>query len=118
MTPLLDMSAARVFFDGILATPRVAHPEGVAVHRDGSIWCGTENGDLLRIEADGSAVSLMGTTGGFFLGIAFDETDNCYACDLKHKAIFRRDAATGESGRRVRQAYRARAQGLTAAIRP
>ena len=46
--PLLDMSAARVFFDGIFTNPRVAHPEGVAVHRDGSIWCGTETGDLLR----------------------------------------------------------------------
>ncbi|MER9657525.1 hypothetical protein NKJ26_29410 [Mesorhizobium sp. M0152] len=29
--PLLDMSAARVFFDGIFTSPRVAHPEGVAV---------------------------------------------------------------------------------------
>ena len=54
MKPLLDMSAARVFFDGIFTDPRVAHPEGVAVHRDGSIWCGTETGDLLRIAADGS----------------------------------------------------------------
>ncbi len=99
MTPLLEISAARVFFDGIFSTPRVAHPEGVAIHRDGSVWCGTENGDLLRIEADGSAVSLMGTTGGFFLGIAFDDADNCYACDLKHKAIFRRDAVTGRMER-------------------
>ncbi|KAB7627432.1 gluconolaconase, partial [Verminephrobacter sp. Larva24] len=35
--PLLEMSAAKVFFDGIFTSPRVAHPEGVAVHRDGSI---------------------------------------------------------------------------------
>ena len=50
--PVLPMSAARVFFDGIFTEPRLAHPEGVAVHRDGSIWCGTERGELIRIEAD------------------------------------------------------------------
>ena len=61
---VLPMSAARVFFDGIFTTPRVAHPEGVAVHADGSIWCGNELGELLRIAADGSQVESMGTTGG------------------------------------------------------
>ncbi|WP_421723140.1 SMP-30/gluconolactonase/LRE family protein [Bauldia sp.] len=99
MTPILDIAAARVFFDGIFSTPRVAHPEGVAVHADGAIWCGTETGDLLRIEADGSAVSLMGTTDGFLLGITFDSAGNCFACDLKHKAIFRRDGTTGHMTR-------------------
>ena len=94
MTTLLPMSAARVFFDGIFTTPRVAHPEGVAVHADGSVWCGTETGELLRIAADGSGVELMGTTGGFALGIAFDSAGNCFICDLKHAAVFRYDAAT------------------------
>jgi sugar lactone lactonase YvrE len=97
--PLLDMSAARVFFNGIFSDPRVAHPEGVAVHRDGSIWCGTETGDLLRLAADGSSVERMGATGGFLLGIAFDRAGNCFACDLKHAAVFRRDAATGRMDR-------------------
>lgn len=95
MKPLLDISAARVFFDGIFTTPRVAHPEGVAVHKDGSVWCGTENGDLLRIAADGASFERMASTGGFLLGIAFDSADNCFACDLKHAAVFRYDAATG-----------------------
>ena len=97
--PLLDMSAARVFFNGIFSEPRVAHPEGVAVHRDGSIWCGTETGDLLRLAADGSSVARMGATDGFLLGIAFDSAGNCFACDLKHAAVFRRDAATGRMDR-------------------
>jgi sugar lactone lactonase YvrE len=97
--PLLDMSAARVFFDGIFTEPRVAHPEGVAVHGDGSIWCGTETGDLLRIAADGSSVERMGGTDGFLLGIAFDHAGNCFACDLKQAAIFRQDAATGRMER-------------------
>ncbi|MER9658645.1 SMP-30/gluconolactonase/LRE family protein [Mesorhizobium sp. M0159] len=92
--PLLEMSAARVFFDGIFTNPRVAHPEGVAIHRDGSIWCGTETGDLLRLAADGGSVERMGGTDGFLLGIAFDSAGNCFACDLRHSAIFRWDAAT------------------------
>ena len=94
MTPLLPMSAARVFFDGIFTDPRVAHPEGVAVHADGSIWCGNELGELLRIAADGSKVERMGSTDGFALGIAFDSAGNCFMCDLKHAAVFRYDAAS------------------------
>ena len=99
MKPLLDITAARVFFDGIFSDPRVAHPEGVAVHADGSIWCGNEVGELLRIDAGGTAVERMGTTGGFLLGIAFDSAGNCYACDLRHSAIFRYEAATGRMER-------------------
>jgi sugar lactone lactonase YvrE len=92
---ILPISAARVFFDGIFSDPRVAHPEGVAVHRDGSVWCGNELGELLRIAADGSTVERMGATNGFALGIAFDSSGNCFMCDLKHAAIFRYDAASG-----------------------
>jgi sugar lactone lactonase YvrE len=99
MKPLLAMSSARVFFDGIFTTPRVAHPEGVAVHRDGSIWCGSETGDLLRISADGQTVERVGGTGGFLLGIAFDRQGNCFACDLKYTAVFRWDAASHETRR-------------------
>lgn len=99
MKPLLDISAARVFFNGIFTSPRVAHPEGVAVHRDGSIWCGTETGDLLRLSADGSSVERMGGTDGFLLGLAFDSAGNCFVCDLKHAAVFRWNAATGEMRR-------------------
>lgn len=95
MSTILPMRAARVFFDGIFSEPRVAHPEGVAVHVDGSIWCGNELGELLRIAADGSRVERMGTTGGFALGIAFDAGANCFICDLRHAAVFRYDAVTG-----------------------
>src|SRR6218665_159400 len=97
--PLLEMSAAKVFFDGIFTSPRVAHPEGVAVHRDGSLWCGPETGDWLRLAADGGSVERMGGTQGFLLGIAFDGAGNCFACDRKHAAIFRRDAGTAQMER-------------------
>lgn len=95
MTPILPDSAVSVFFDGTFSTPRLAHPEGVAVHPDGTVWAGTENGDLVRIAADGSGIEALGTSGGFLLGIAFDAAGNCYACDLKHAAVYRYDATTG-----------------------
>lgn len=99
MIPLLPITAARIFCEGVFGTPRLAHPEGVAVHTDGSVWCGTENGDILRIAPDGSGYEAMGSTGGFALGIAFDPTGNCYVCDMMHQAIFKRDAVSGQTAR-------------------
>lgn len=95
MEPLLPITAARVFIDGIFDEPKLAHPEGVAVHADGSVWCGTENGDLIRVEPDGGAMEGLAGSGGFLLGLAFDSAGNCFVCDLKHAAIFRYDAASG-----------------------
>ena len=45
----LDTSLARIFYDGLLTEPRLDHPEGLAVHRDGSAWCGGERGQIYRI---------------------------------------------------------------------
>ncbi|MEP7243538.1 MAG: SMP-30/gluconolactonase/LRE family protein [Gammaproteobacteria bacterium] len=88
---LLPMDRASVFYDGIFAEPvRLAHAEGVAVHEDGSVWCGTENGDLLRIEPDGSSMSCQGSTGGWIAGIAFAE-GALYACDIRYGGVFRLD---------------------------
>ncbi|MHA1555009.1 MAG: SMP-30/gluconolactonase/LRE family protein [Alphaproteobacteria bacterium] len=99
MAPLIPISSASVFVDGIFNRPKLAHPEGVAVHEDGSVWCGTENGHLLRIAADGSSIEEMGSSDGFHLGLAFDSRGDCFVCDLKHAAIFRFVAATGEFAR-------------------
>ena len=56
--PILDLAAARVFADGSPGPIRLDHPEGVAVHADGSIWCGGETGQVYRITPDGSSVEL------------------------------------------------------------
>lgn len=90
------MSGMRVFFDGIFATPRLDHPECVAVHPDGSIWCGGEAGQIFRIAADGSGIEQIASTGGFILGIAFDPAfESLYACDIGARAVYRIPLATG-----------------------
>ncbi len=95
----LPPDRAAVFFDGIFAEPRLSHPEGVAVGPDGWIWCGNQDGDLLRIAPDGGRIERMGATGGFTLGLAFDGDRALFACDLRHRAVFRLDLATGALAR-------------------
>src|SRR5215218_11021966 len=107
---ILDKSAAQVLYDGMLTDPQLDHPEGVAVHRDGSVWCGGERGQIYRISADGSSMAQVASTGGYCLGMAFDKEDNLYVCDLKHQAVIRVDTksdstdkfATDADGRSLR----------------
>src|SRR5215216_1944057 len=92
---ILDKSAAQVLYDGMLTDPQLDHPEGVGVHRDGSVWCGGERGQIYRISADGSSMAQVASTGGYCLGIAFDKEDNLYVCDLKHAAVIKLDMRSG-----------------------
>jgi sugar lactone lactonase YvrE len=87
----LPLSRAAVFFDGTFTTPRLQHPEGVAVGPDGWIWCGSENGQILRVAPDASTIEEVASTEGFTLGLAFDGDRALFACDLKHAAVFRLD---------------------------
>ena len=64
---VLPQSRAAVLFDGPFTTPRLQHPEGVAVGPDGWIWAGSENGRILRIAPDGSTIEEVASTGGFTL---------------------------------------------------
>ena len=41
---ILDRSAAHVLYDGMLTDPQLDHPEGVAVHRDGSVGAAASAG--------------------------------------------------------------------------
>lgn len=87
----------RMFFDGIFSTPRLDHPECVAVHPDGSVWCGGEAGQIFRVAPDGSGIELVTTTGGFILGIAFSSgQESLYACDIAACAVFRIPVTGGE----------------------
>lgn len=94
--PIQSMETASVFYDGIFDEPvRLAHPEGVAVDRAGNVWCGTETGHLLKIEADGSEMNSMGCTGGWIAGIAFDGDENLFACDIRDGHMYRLDVKSG-----------------------
>jgi sugar lactone lactonase YvrE len=84
-----------VVYEGSLTDPQLDHPEGVAIHRDGSIWCGGERGQIYRLSPDGRELEQVGSTGGFCLGMAFDAADDLFICDLKHAAVMRFDAASG-----------------------
>jgi gluconolactonase len=95
MDPLLPMEKVEVFFDGIFSEPRLRHPEGVAIDKEGNIWCGGEGGEIYRIRSDGSGLELVASTRGFTLGLAFDGDGNLYTCDLKHAAVFRLSVANG-----------------------
>lgn len=99
MTALLADHHMRVFFEGIWSSPRLSHPEGVAVGPDGWIWCGNQDGDICRVAPDGSTIERVASTGGFTLGLAFDGDRALYACDLRHAAVFRLDLARRDLAR-------------------
>jgi gluconolactonase len=92
VTPLARLS---IFSEGALSEPRLSHPEGVAVDRHGYVWCGGELGQIYRIAPDGSERTVVASTGGFCLGMAFDEGGDLYVCDQKHAAVFRLETSTG-----------------------
>ena len=71
---VLPLSRARVLFDGMFTEPRLQHPEGVAVGPDGAVWCGSENGQILRIDPRGGGIEEVASTGGFVLDVEFTAT--------------------------------------------
>ncbi len=93
--PLLGIDACRIFFDGTFSTPRLDHPECVAVAPDGAVWCGGEAGQIYRIEPDGGGMEEVARTGGFTLGLAFGPDGALYLCDAPSRAVLRYDPAAG-----------------------
>ncbi len=93
MSSILDVSKASVYFDGIFTEPRLQHPEGVAIDKNGIVHCGTENGEIMKIVNNGSGIEKIASSGGFILGIAIDDNDDIYACEMKQASIFKYDAA-------------------------
>jgi gluconolactonase len=95
--PILDLAAARVFADGSGGPVRLDHPEGVAVHPDGSVWCGGEAGQIYRIPPEGSSFELRVADGdGFTLALVFGPDGLLYYVDGERRAVMRLDPAGGE----------------------
>jgi sugar lactone lactonase YvrE len=88
MHPLLINST--IFADGL------DHPECVAVHPDGSVWAGGENGQIYKISPDGSHIEELANTAGFILGIAFSPNSEWLAiCDLKNHCLWKLEIKSG-----------------------
>jgi len=82
---------SKVFADGL------DHPECVAVHPDGSVWAGGENGQIYKISPDGSQVEEIANTDGFILGIAFSSNAEWLAiCDLNNHCLWKLDTKSGD----------------------
>jgi gluconolactonase len=97
---LLADDRVSVFFDGTLTDPQLDHPEGVAVHPDGSVWCGGERGQIFRLNAAGTSIEEVASTDGFALGMAFDRSaEHLFVCDLKHAAVYRVETTSGRVDR-------------------
>jgi len=93
---LLAPSKVRILIEAMTGDLTLDHPEGVAIHPDGSIWCGGEKGQIYRVEPDGSSFEQVATTGGFCLGLAFDAEANLFICDLGRRAVMRMDGRTAQ----------------------
>lgn len=85
-----------VFFDGFSETPRLSHPEGIAIHPDGSVWCGSESGDIFRISPDGKNSRVVANIGGFVLGLALGSESTLYACNQETGTICAVNLETGK----------------------
>jgi gluconolactonase len=97
LEPILDTGAARVLVDASVGPVRLDHPEGVAVHPDGSVWCGGEAGQIYRIAPEDAALELRVADGeGFTLALAFGPDGLLYYVDAARRAVNRLDPAGGE----------------------
>jgi sugar lactone lactonase YvrE len=95
--PLYDLSIARVFADASIGAVRLDHPEGVAVHPDGSVWCGGEAGQVYRIAPDGSSIELrVAANDGFTLALAFGPDGLLYYVDVARREVVRLDPDRGD----------------------
>jgi sugar lactone lactonase YvrE len=86
------LGEATVLFDGAFTTPRLDHPESVAVDVDGNIWCGGEQGQIYRLADD--RLELIASTYGFTLGVAFLDTKTLAVCDMARPAVWLLDTSS------------------------
>jgi sugar lactone lactonase YvrE len=73
----------------------IDHGECVAVHPDGSVWCGGEAGQIYRIDPSAKKVEEVANTGGFVLGLAFSpDATRLAICDVLRKAVLELELGT------------------------
>ncbi len=85
---MITINDCTIFSEGL------DHPEGIAFHKDGSLWAGGEAGQIYRIDESGKCEEVA-NTGGFILGLAFSRGSEWLAiCDLGKKCLWRMDPIT------------------------
>ena len=71
------------------------HSEGIAWSpTDGCVYAGGEDGEFYRVTLQGE-VTLLGSTGGWMLGLTVDGRGRVYACDHGRGVIARLDPQSG-----------------------
>lgn len=87
---MIEIDKIETFSEGL------DHPEGVAVHPDGSVWAGGEAGQIYRVPAEGGPPEeIARIDGGFILGIAFSPDSSWLAiCDSKQHCVHRLELNT------------------------
>lgn len=68
------------------------HPEGVAVDSAGVIYCGGEAGQVYRIDPATRSTELLGSTGGYCLGITLHRDGRVFVCDPAKHAVLTIDS--------------------------
>jgi gluconolactonase len=80
---LYPVSEVRRFISGL------DHPEGVAVSRNGFVYCGGESGQVYRIAPDATRIEVIARTGGFCLGVTLDREENIVVCDPGRREVLK-----------------------------
>lgn len=68
----------------------IDHPECVTWFED-RLYCGTESGSVLEINPRDGATSLVGSTGGFILGLTVSSAAECIVCDYGRHEVLQMD---------------------------
>ena len=75
-------------------TSGLAGPEGLAFGKDGTLFSGTANGDILRVASDGTT-SLLATTGDRLAGVSVMRDGTILACAFNMNRVWAIDPASG-----------------------
>lgn len=82
MEPIVALESMEQLAEGI------DHAEGICRTPDGRIWVSGEQGQIYEVLPDGRAVEAA-RTGGWVLGLAADGAGRIYACDPRHRVVYR-----------------------------
>lgn len=69
---------------------RLDHPEGIAWDpKSGVLYAGGEAGQLYRLDPVNGSQELVGSSGGYLLGVAVDGASRIYGCDMARCEVVR-----------------------------